>query len=1309
MNHKKFTLFLICALLLQVVSFKTVAQCSTAYITATEKQGITCFNEGVIEITIHNPAGLILNDPVGYPLHYDLIDATIGTPITIDGTLSGTTNIREISGIYEGKYTVVIKAFCLDGGNYHAVNMTLSLPIEFANHYKPFSFMPAAKRQSLSCMPTGQIAFNFSEDGGNPPYTVELMNYTPSAGQSYTGTTIWTGVTPGYVIDDMPPGTYNFKASDNCTNQTMMVYLPSVPNDFDLMWFRADMAYQTNSVPPLGDCKSIQLSNNTSNSLNQDQRWYYDNEYYEYAFLVDKIGTKVWKSIERADNSFSPFYELPFNSYAEYCATGPHTIDFYMRIKGCSNEIETTYFNTFVCPSLTGGEIFWGHTYSDWSAGDDCALAKTWLRMNTSYALCYPVTYSIVETASGNPFLSGTVDGNTVPSISNYGNYDITTADAGGMNWKRGVSYTITLTESGVAPPARTFTYTFTVPTDEGQQFAASYYTSTGGTSCSQTFAFIHVQGWVPFEPGTIIEYVSGPMPLPSMNYGDTYIIPNDFNSSQFVYNVSDGNFKNAWDNIVGFCPDFAPGTYRFDITNNCGKTHTVTQNISTFMSEPFDYTRKPVCGGIEITPTNRFAQCDYFSGSTIYPQSNSSGTFYSVIGTPPGVVIPSTNYPYPHSFVFGVPGTYTIRMTNSLASEADCATGDVVLTERDFLYVDKDAISRYICEGETYGQIFVQAEGGVSPYKYEIYAPRNPMYHPGADGVTWDYAWNFTGEFPHTGIYGDTYHLIVTDDCGFSLAPIEITMIDLENTSIVYAPKTAFCPGEQVQLNSIALGNGVSYLWGGPNAWSWNGMRPRFIATDQAIDNPPAPYPIPDYGNYGTYWVDVWPVNCAAAKHEEISITIGGFTIEPFEGEIEGDASICLGTTTSQRYRVKLIDGIDPETGYEWSFSPAGVWNIFNKGFVDNYAYIDATQSTMTGGIYTLTVTASKTACGATETQTLTKTIRIIPGVPPNPPGPIELPLDVCGTKPGTTFIAKIPPIADVTYTWTATDMMSNPLTFTGQGTEEIEIVIPATLSFFYIITVKVEGECGNNETSGYVMVNMSTSPNLTAPIVGPATACAGSSDWLQYVTTAVSVTFDWGVPDGWTIEDAGETTDPPLRWIWVTAGETAESGYIEVWATNSCNDGDPVKFWVDVETSVVNLTGNLTGDDAVCATATDPYRYSFTGNSAAHNYTWTFPAGWLASEPTATTATTTDLYIDLVPTVGSGTKTISVVANNSCGAGAALNLSITVYDEVPEIPANAISGDPVVCRNTEATFSIVAMSDVAEYTWEIDDDVNW
>ncbi|MCL2510486.1 MAG: hypothetical protein FWF09_00375, partial [Bacteroidales bacterium] len=65
MKHTKFTLLLICALLLQIVSFKATAQISScsATISASVVQNSTCYNNGKIKVTVDPSVGFLLDDP----------------------------------------------------------------------------------------------------------------------------------------------------------------------------------------------------------------------------------------------------------------------------------------------------------------------------------------------------------------------------------------------------------------------------------------------------------------------------------------------------------------------------------------------------------------------------------------------------------------------------------------------------------------------------------------------------------------------------------------------------------------------------------------------------------------------------------------------------------------------------------------------------------------------------------------------------------------------------------------------------------------------------------------------------------------------------------------------------------------------------------------------------------------------------------------------------------------------------------------------------------------------------------------------
>jgi hypothetical protein len=118
-------------------------------------------------------------------------------------------------------------------------------------------------------------------------------------------------------------------------------------------------------------------------------------------------------------------------------------------------------------------------------------------------------------------------------------------------------------------------------------------------------------------------------------------------------------------------------------------------------------------------------------------------------------------------------------------------------------------------------------------------------------------------------------------------------------------------------------------------------------------------------------------------------------------------------------------------------------------------------------------------------------------------------------------------------------------------------------------------------------------------------------------------------------------------------------------------------------------NQPGAISGSNVICAGSSNTY--SIAAVPGATSYTWTLPGTWSG------TSTTTSI-VAMASTTGG---TISVTANDSCGASTARSLNVAV----PAIPAQpgSISGNIAVCPGSINTYSITAVPDATSYSWTL------
>ncbi len=799
---KKFKIFtLLIYFLLQAVSFTANAQCDNITLTATATTA-TCYNNGVVTVVISGSdiSNLRLTDA-------ELrLTSTDGVGQSTEFTRwTGTGATKTFSQAVKGAYLVELKAFCNTIGDW--ITGQYQTTVTVPGNYKSLVFTAAVARKALTCVPnTGQITLNFLD--GKPPYSITVTGPVPSSFQTSN---------TNYILDNLPVGTYTIVATDVCSNSTVtrVVTLDALSQDVPTTHINLNMGRGGST-----DCGTI--APNSAATIPADWTYYWDEKstYYEYCYLINGVGTKNWQSL----TSGSPSFVLPSN-YNDFCSTG-NPLYYYIRPKGCAAQEKSVEMNlaTHVCvnPTATRNTL----------ATTDCSQAKLGISFNSNYAICYPISYKIAPSSNlSNIIASGTVNNSNNATLSGV--------------YNRGVEYTITFTDSN----NKVWTNTWTPESNEGQTFdghighANGYYCNDKLDTQPVGTTYIYISNSISTEyilPGTVIKYISGPVPLPAIGtVGSSYTVPTGYNSYRFYLNGPTPTTVTY--SII------TAGEYVFEVTNTCGTKSTETITAGDYVRpQPLTFLTEYTCSGVKVFPQGKI--------QTISPTgvaTNRTNTFYKIISGPSGVVYDNATLQNTGNFLLLSPGTYTIGMFYTASSSCPIATAEFVYSA-NALSLDPAITSAYVCEGKTTGSIRVKAINGVAPFNYTITAPGT---------TTPVLANNTTGIFSSFGTSGQTYDISVTDACNTSKFTIPVTMMDLRNTNISYAINSgSFCQGTEVEINCVSLGE-TTYSWTGPNGFSSNEQNPRF----------PALYP----QSSGTYTVTVTPENCAASMTQSVTVTV--------------------------------------------------------------------------------------------------------------------------------------------------------------------------------------------------------------------------------------------------------------------------------------------------------------------------------------------------------------------------------------------------------------------------------------------------
>jgi gliding motility-associated-like protein len=290
----------------------------------------------------------------------------------------------------------------------------------------------------------------------------------------------------------------------------------------------------------------------------------------------------------------------------------------------------------------------------------------------------------------------------------------------------------------------------------------------------------------IDFEKGAIIKFVDGPASLPD----STYIVPNQDGIREY-YPFS--NNLTQKENVY-----LEEGHYRFAILDSCGYSDTIHIDYKHSTVIDFGYDRTPGCSGTDITPHG-----------SIYLGDEKIQSYFRITEQPPQTSI-SQIIAEGSSDVFEISfsGHYVMEIgTYNGEGGSFCPFSNVGFDFiKENVSLDADFTLTYICtDGD--GYIRVRRKGGVGPFTYSLFDKDQFIES------------NDTGEF-HYGTYGESYTIRIRDVGCVIEFPATVYMLDLSKSRIIN-DDIKLCPGEEIQLTCLSIGNYSGYNWTGPDEWT--------------------------------------------------------------------------------------------------------------------------------------------------------------------------------------------------------------------------------------------------------------------------------------------------------------------------------------------------------------------------------------------------------------------------------------------------------------------------------------------------------
>ena len=374
--------------------------------------------------------------------------------------------------------------------------------------------------------------------------------------------------------------------------------------------------------------------------------------------------------------------------------------------------------------------------------------------------------------------------------------------------------------------------------------------------------------------------------------------------------------------------------------------------------------------------------------------------------------------------------------------------------------------------------------------------------------------------------------------------------------------------------------------------------------------------------------------------------IIVQSCTVLPQPGVINGENMVCPNAAI--RYIISPVAGAN---SYTWTL-PSG-WSGSSTSDT-----ILVTTST-SGGIVSV---AANNDCG----KSVERTLGVFVSGPPAQPSAIAGEINICPGGSATYTVGSIPGVS--TFAWTLPEGWS--------GSSTSNSILAMSDSSGGTVSVVAVNFCGSSLPSN-LNVSIRSVPSRPSAINGPDTVCANSSN--VYIVTARNdaTSYKWFLPDGWS---GSSTTNT------ITAMAGQGIGVVAVVALNQCGSSDTSSLNISPRGRPLSPLG-ISGRDSVCVNSLTVYKIDKV--PGASSYTWTLPPGWTGASSLDT----------ISAMAGSNSGTISVVANNVCGASAPSTMTVHTTN-LPGQPS-IISGPDTLCPNSLGLFSVVSANDLSAYSW--------
>ena len=526
-------------------------------------------------------------------------------------------------------------------------------------------------------------------------------------------------------------------------------------------------------------------------------------------------------------------------------------------------------------------------------------------------------------------------------------------------------------------------------------------------------------------------------------------------------------------------------------------------------------------------------------------------------------------------------------------------------------------------------------------------------------------YNWNYTGgggtingsgnaitmNFSGTATSG-TLTVTATNSCGTSTQrtfAITVNSLPAQPSSFTTSSPTV-CQGQNNVVYTVPNDPTVTYNW-------------NYTGTGASITNSGNSAFISFSGTATSGILTVSTTNtCGTSSNLNLPITVNAIPAQPGNFTVSS-GTVCAGQNNVQ-YSVPNVAGIT----YTWSYSGNGA-SITASG---NTAFISF-NNTATSGV--VSVTASNT-CGTSIAQITPVTVTPVPAQPSNIAGTTP----VCQGQTGVAYSVTNDPNA-TSYNWSYSGTGG---TINSSG-NSITMDFSATATSG-TLTVTATNTCGTS-TARTFAITVNPLPTQPSAIAGSNSVCQGQNNVAYSVTNVAGLTYNWSYSGtGASINGVGNA-------ITINFSNTATSGTLSVFTTNSCGTSTSTVLFINVN-PLPAQPANFTVSTASVCQGQNNVVYTVPNDPTITSYNWTYSG---AGGTISGSGNSITMNFSNVATSG----TLSVTATNACGTSTARTLAITV-NTLPAQPANfSVFTTPVCQGQNNVAYAVPNDPTVTSYTW--------